>query len=139
MKDYKALSTHGSFWRTLLKNQINQDDVSYVDNALKDMTIVMKQQNRAEEVIEAIKSLQRRYSDQAQESLDNILLDLYKDNYIEAEDAYMRALVIAPDNNKKCNLGICMMKQGRPGEAKGTLRLVKPAVMDGPRTICEIF
>jgi hypothetical protein len=49
-----------------------------VDSALKDMAIVMKQQNRAEEAIEAIKSLRRRCSDQAQESLDNILLDLYK-------------------------------------------------------------
>lgn len=49
-----------------------------VDSALKDMAIVMKQQNRAEEAIEAIKSLRCRCSDQAQESLDNILLDLYK-------------------------------------------------------------
>ncbi|XP_019172059.1 PREDICTED: protein POLLENLESS 3-LIKE 2 [Ipomoea nil] len=49
-----------------------------VDSALKDMAIVMKQQNRAEEAIEAIKSLRHRCSDQAQEALDNILLDLYK-------------------------------------------------------------
>ncbi|CAL5366171.1 unnamed protein product [Camellia sinensis] len=49
-----------------------------VDSALKDMAIVMKQQNRAEEAIEAIKSLRNRCSEQAQESLDNILLDLYK-------------------------------------------------------------
>ncbi|KAJ8549192.1 hypothetical protein K7X08_032899 [Anisodus acutangulus] len=49
-----------------------------VDSALKDMAIVMKQTNRAEEVIEAIKSLRSRCSDQAQEALDNILLDLYK-------------------------------------------------------------
>ncbi|KAK1439213.1 hypothetical protein QVD17_05029 [Tagetes erecta] len=168
-----------------------------VDSALKDMAIVMKQQNRAEEAIEAIKSLRRRCSDQAQESLDNILLDLYKrcgrlddqigllrhklfliqqgmafngkrtktarsqgkkfqvsveqeatrllgnlgwalmqqNNYVEAEDAYRRALAIAPDNNKMCNLGICLMKQGRLGEAKETLRLVKPAVVDGPRGV----
>lgn len=168
-----------------------------VDSALKDMAIVMKQQNRAEEAIEAIKSLRHRCSDQAQESLDNILLDLYKrcgrlddqiallkhklyliqqglafngkrtktarsqgkkfqvsveqeatrllgnlgwalmqqNNYIEAEDAYRRALSIAPDNNKMCNLGICLMKQGRIVEAKETLRLVKPAVADGPRGI----
>ncbi|XP_071696243.1 protein POLLENLESS 3-LIKE 2-like [Rutidosis leptorrhynchoides] len=168
-----------------------------VDSALKDMAIVMKQQNRAEEAIEAIKSLRRRCSDQSQESLDNILLDLYKrcgrlddqigllkhklfliqqgmafngkrtktarsqgkkfqvsveqeatrllgnlgwalmqqNNYIEAEDAYRRALEIAPDNNKMCNLGICLMKQGRLGEAKDTLRLVKPAVADGPRGV----
>lgn len=166
-----------------------------VDSALKDMAIVMKQQNRAEEAIEAIKSLRSRCSDQAQESLDNILLDLYKrcgrlddqigllkhklyliqqglafngkrtktarsqgkkfqvsveqeatrllgnlgwalmqqNNYIEAEEAYRRALSIGPDNNKMCNLGICLMKQGRIGEAKETLYRVKPAVVDGPR------
>ena len=49
-----------------------------VDSALKDMAIVMKQQNRPEDAIEAIKSLRNRCSDQAQESLDNVLLDLYK-------------------------------------------------------------
>lgn len=59
------------FWKA-----INAGD--RVDSALKDMAIVMKQQNRAEEAIEAIKSLRVRCSDQAQESLDNILLDLYK-------------------------------------------------------------
>ncbi|XAR58004.1 hypothetical protein NMG60_11026330 [Bertholletia excelsa] len=170
--------------------------IPLVDSALKDMAIVMKQQNRAEEAIEAIKSLRNRCSDQAQESLDNILLDLYKrcgrlddqvallkhklfliqqgmafngkrtktarsqgrkfqvsveqeatrllgnlgwalmqqNNYIEAEEAYRRALLIAPDNNKMCNLGICLMKQGRIREAKDTLRQVKPpAVVDGPR------
>ncbi|XP_071722104.1 protein POLLENLESS 3-LIKE 2 [Rutidosis leptorrhynchoides] len=168
-----------------------------VDSALKDMAIVMKQQNRAGEAIEAIKSLRSRCSDQAQESLDNILLDLYKrcgrlddqigllkhklfliqkglafngkrtktarsqgkkfqvsveqeatrllgnlgwalmqqDNYVEAEDAYRRALSICLDNNKMCNLGICLMKQGRIGEAKEMLRQVKPAVADGPRGV----
>ncbi|KAK6118013.1 hypothetical protein DH2020_048246 [Rehmannia glutinosa] len=60
----------------LLWAAINAGD--RVDSALKDMAIVMKQQNRAEEAIEAIKSLRTRCSDQAQESLDNILLDLYK-------------------------------------------------------------
>ena len=59
-----------------------------VDSALKDMAIVMKQQNRAEEAIEAIKSLRSRCSDQAQESLDNILLDLYK----------VRVLLLLPRN-----------------------------------------
>lgn len=49
-----------------------------VDSALKDMAIVMRQQNRPQEAIEAIKSLRSRCSDQAQESLDNVLLDLYK-------------------------------------------------------------
>ncbi|CAN6485296.1 unnamed protein product [Victoria cruziana] len=168
-----------------------------VDSALKDMAIVMKQQNRTEEAIEAIKSLRCKCSDSAQESLDNILLDLYKrcgrlddqiallrhklvliqqgmafngkrtktarsqgkkfqvsieqettrllgnlgwalmqqNNYVEAEAAYRKALLIAPDNNKMCNLGICLMKQGRISEAKLTLRRVKPAVADGPRGV----
>nr|VDC62282.1 unnamed protein product [Brassica rapa] len=159
-----------------------------VDSALKDIAIVMKQQNRTKEAIEAIKSFRVRCSDQAHESLDNILLDLYKrcgrlddhiallkhklfliqkglafnckrtktarsqgkkfqvsveqeatrllgnlgwalmqrDNFVEAEDAYRRALSIAPDNNKMCNLGICLMKQGRIDEAKETLRRPQP-------------
>ncbi|XP_029124435.1 protein POLLENLESS 3-LIKE 2 [Elaeis guineensis] len=166
-----------------------------VDSALKDMAIVMKQQNRAEEAIEAIKSLRNRCTDQAQESLDNILLDLYKrcgrlddqiallkrklqlieqglafngkctktarsqgrkfqvsveqeatrllgnlgwalmqkDNYAEAEAAYRRALRIGSDNNKMCNLGICLIKQGRIAEAKETLKQVRPAVVDSLR------
>ncbi|GKV50808.1 hypothetical protein SLEP1_g57501 [Rubroshorea leprosula] len=49
-----------------------------VDSSSKDMAIVMKPQNRAEKAIVAIKSLRNRCSDQAQKSLDNILLDLYK-------------------------------------------------------------
>lgn len=49
-----------------------------VDSALKDMAVVMKQQNRVEEAIEAIKSFRDRCSKQAQESLDNVLMDLYK-------------------------------------------------------------
>ena len=66
-----------------------------VDSALKDMAIVMKQQNRAEEAIEAIKSLRSRCSDQAQESLDNILLDLYK----------VRVLLLRPNLVGGC---VCM-------------------------------
>ncbi|KAK8939923.1 hypothetical protein KSP40_PGU012931 [Platanthera guangdongensis] len=175
-----------------------------VDSALKDMAIVMKQQNRTEEAIEAIKTLRSRCSDQSQESLDNILLDLYKrcgrlddqitllrhkllllqqglafngkptktarsqgrkfqvsieqeatrllvnyttqttfllhnqgnlgwalmqkENYVEAEAAYRKALMIGPDNNKMCNLGICLMKQVRVTEAKEILKQVSPAM-----------
>ncbi|KAJ7298638.1 hypothetical protein O6H91_Y511500 [Diphasiastrum complanatum] len=163
-----------------------------VDSALKDMAIVMKQQNRPEEAIEAIKSLRSRCSDQAQESLDNVLLDLYKRcgrlddqiallkhklnlihqglafngkrtktarsqgkkfqvsieqeatrllgnlgwaymqqaNYEAAEAVYRKALSIEPDNNKVCNLGICLMKQGRLEEAKAMLQSVTPACSD---------
>ncbi|CAN6460334.1 unnamed protein product [Victoria cruziana] len=59
------------FWKA-----INAGD--RVDSALKDMAVVMKQQDRAEEAIEAVKSFRNRCSKQAQESLDNILIDLYK-------------------------------------------------------------
>ncbi|KAF8388364.1 hypothetical protein HHK36_027030 [Tetracentron sinense] len=59
------------FWKA-----INAGD--RVDSALKDMAVVMKQQDRAEEAIEAIKSFRFRCSKQAQESLDNVLIDLYK-------------------------------------------------------------
>ncbi|KAJ0035652.1 hypothetical protein Pint_25349 [Pistacia integerrima] len=59
------------FWKA-----INVGD--RVDSALKDMAVVLKQQDRAEEAIEAIKSFRDRCSKQAQESLDNVLIDLYK-------------------------------------------------------------
>ncbi|KAF7090415.1 hypothetical protein CFC21_093168 [Triticum aestivum] len=48
------------------------------ESALKDMATVLKQANRAEEAIEAIRSFRDRCPNEAQESLDNILLDLYK-------------------------------------------------------------
>ncbi|KAF2292614.1 hypothetical protein GH714_026025 [Hevea brasiliensis] len=59
------------FWKA-----INAGD--RVDSALKDMAVVMKQVARTEEAIEAIRSFRRRCSKQAQDSLDNVLIDLYK-------------------------------------------------------------
>lgn len=59
------------FWKA-----INTGD--RVDSALKDMAVVMKQLDRSEEAIEAIKSFRWLCSKQAQESLDNVLLDLFK-------------------------------------------------------------
>uniref|UniRef100_M1B6D1 Uncharacterized protein n=1 Tax=Solanum tuberosum TaxID=4113 RepID=M1B6D1_SOLTU len=59
------------FWKA-----INERD--RVDSALKDMAVVMKQLDRSEEAIEAIKSFRYLCSKQAQESLDNVLLDLFK-------------------------------------------------------------
>ncbi|XP_059446263.1 protein SULFUR DEFICIENCY-INDUCED 2 [Corylus avellana] len=59
------------FWKA-----INVGD--RIDSALKDMAVVMKQQDRAEEAVEAIKAFRNRCSKQAQESLDNVLIDLYK-------------------------------------------------------------
>ncbi|KAJ4850988.1 hypothetical protein Tsubulata_933384 [Turnera subulata] len=59
------------FWKA-----INAGD--RVDSALKDMAVVMKQLDRTEEAIEAVRSFRGRCSKQAQDSLDNVLLDLYK-------------------------------------------------------------
>ncbi|KAK4351655.1 hypothetical protein RND71_030968 [Anisodus tanguticus] len=59
------------FWKS-----INGGD--RVDSALKDMAVVMKQLDRSEEAIQAIKSFRWLCSKQAQESLDNLLLDLFK-------------------------------------------------------------
>lgn len=47
-------------------------------SALKDMAVVMKQRGYLAEAIDAIKSLRHLCPKQSQESLDNILLDLYK-------------------------------------------------------------
>ncbi|KAK3417081.1 protein SULFUR DEFICIENCY-INDUCED 2 isoform X1 [Eucalyptus grandis] len=60
----------------LFRKAINAGD--RVDSALKDMAVIMKQQDRAEEAIEAIRSFRHLCSRQAQESLDNVLIDLYK-------------------------------------------------------------
>lgn len=49
-----------------------------VDSALKDMAVVMKQLNRSDEAIEAIKSFRHLCPYDSQESLDNILIELYK-------------------------------------------------------------
>ncbi|CAA7058871.1 unnamed protein product [Microthlaspi erraticum] len=59
------------FWKA-----INTGD--RVDSALKDMAVVMKQLDRSEEAIEAIKSFRPRCSKNSQDSLDNVLIDLYK-------------------------------------------------------------
>ncbi|KAK2994118.1 hypothetical protein RJ640_003641 [Escallonia rubra] len=49
-----------------------------VDSALKDMAVVMKQLNRSDEAIEAIKSFRHLCPLETQESLDNVLVELYK-------------------------------------------------------------
>lgn len=59
------------FWKA-----INEGD--RVDSALKDIVVVMKQLDRAEEAIQAIHSFRHLCSNKAQHSLDNLLIDLYK-------------------------------------------------------------
>jgi len=49
-----------------------------VESALKDMALVMKQLNRSDEAIEAIMSFHHLCPSDSQESLDNILVELYK-------------------------------------------------------------
>ncbi|KAE8658723.1 Protein POLLENLESS 3-LIKE 1 [Hibiscus syriacus] len=49
-----------------------------VDSALKDMAVVMKQLNRTDEAIEAIKSFRHLCPHDSHESLDNVLVELYK-------------------------------------------------------------
>ncbi|KAL4361162.1 hypothetical protein GQ457_04G026610 [Hibiscus cannabinus] len=174
------------FWKA-----INAGD--RVDSALKDMAVVMKQLNRSEEAIEAIKSFRSRCSKQAQESLDNVLIDLYKkcgkvdeqidsikrrlrliyqgeifngkptktarshgkkfrvsvkqetsrllgnlgwaymqkSNYLTAEVVYRKAQMIDPDANKACNLGLCLIKQGRFDDAGSILRDVLQGTIPG--------
>ncbi|KAK8711699.1 hypothetical protein V6N13_146970 [Hibiscus sabdariffa] len=164
------------FWKA-----INAGDK--VDSALKDMAVVMKQLNRSEQAIEAIRSFRSRCSKQAQESLDNVLIDLYKkcgkvddqidlikrklrliyqgeifngkptktarshgkkfqvsvkqetsrllgnlgwaymqkSDYLTAEVVYRKAQMIDPDANKACNLGVCLIKQGRFDDARSVL------------------
>ncbi|CAI5490902.1 unnamed protein product [Closterium sp. Naga37s-1] len=154
-----------------------------VDSALKDLAIVLKQQNKADAAIAAVQQLRHKCSDAAQESLDNILLDLYKrcgrvedqiallkhkldrirlgvafngrktktarsqgrkfqvsleqeatrllgnlgwaymqcTNYQAAEFVYRKALRIERDNNKVCNLALCLLKQRKVREARRLL------------------
>ncbi|GMI70000.1 Sulfur Deficiency Induced 2 [Hibiscus trionum] len=61
----------GLFWKAIKAGD-------RIDSAVKDMAVVMKQQDRSEEAIGAINSFRDRCSKQAQESLDNVLIDLYK-------------------------------------------------------------
>ncbi|XP_059668108.1 uncharacterized protein LOC132313380 [Cornus florida] len=49
-----------------------------VDSALKDMAVVMKQLDRSDEAIEAIKSFRHLCPHETQESLDNVLVELFK-------------------------------------------------------------
>ncbi|KAL2467422.1 TPR REGION domain-containing protein [Abeliophyllum distichum] len=70
-KDKDPIKAISLFWAA-----INSGD--RVDSALKDMAVVMKQLDRSDEAIEAIKSFRHLCPLQSQESLDNILVELYK-------------------------------------------------------------
>lgn len=64
---------------SLFWSAINAGD--RVDSALKDMAVVMKQLNRSDEAIEAIKSFRHLCPHDSQESIDNVLVELYKVDY----------------------------------------------------------
>lgn len=49
-----------------------------VDSALKNMVVVLKQLDRSDEGIEAIKSFRYLCPFESQDSIDNLLLELYK-------------------------------------------------------------
>ncbi|KAJ8441373.1 hypothetical protein Cgig2_009081 [Carnegiea gigantea] len=87
------------FWKA-----INAGD--RVDSALKDMAVVMKQLDRTEEAIEAIKSFRSLCSKNAQDSLDNVLIDLYKkcgrvDEQIELLRQKLRKIYVGEAFNGK--------------------------------------
>ncbi|XP_064979059.1 protein SULFUR DEFICIENCY-INDUCED 1 isoform X2 [Musa acuminata AAA Group] len=158
------------FWKA-----INERD--RVDSALKDMAVVMKRQDRTEEAVEAIKSFRHLCSNHSQDSLDNLLIDLYKKcgrveeqivmlkqklrmiymgkafngkttktarshgkkfqvsikqetarllqaNYMAAEAVYRKAQMIEPNANNGCNLGVCLINQGRYDEARSIVTTV---------------
>lgn len=158
-----------------------------VDSALKDMAVVMKQLDRSDEAIEAIRSFRHLCPYDSQESIDNVLIELYKrsgrieeeidmlqcklkqieegtvfggkrtkaarsqgkkvqitieqeksrvlgnlawaflqlDNVYVAEEYYRKALSLESDNNKKCNLAICLILTNRLTEAKSLLQSVR--------------
>ncbi|KAJ6950910.1 hypothetical protein NC651_004551 [Populus alba x Populus x berolinensis] len=158
-----------------------------VDSALKDMAVVMKQLDRADEAIEAIKSFRHLCPYDSQESIDNVLVELYKrsgrieeeiemlqrklknieegiafsgkktktarsqgrkiqitveqersrilgnlawaylqhHDYGLAEQYYRKGIALEPDQNKQCNLAICLMHMNRIPEAKSLLLTVK--------------
>ncbi|KAF5729289.1 hypothetical protein HS088_TW21G01452 [Tripterygium wilfordii] len=158
-----------------------------VDSALKDMAVSMKQLDRSDEAIEAIKSFRHLCPYESQESIDNVLIELYKrsgrveeeiemlqgklrlieegiafggkrtkvsrsqgrkiqitieqersrilgnlawaylqqHNYGLAEQHYRKALLQELDNNKECNLAICLMHMNRVKEAKSLLESVR--------------
>ncbi|KAG7536486.1 Tetratricopeptide-like helical domain superfamily [Arabidopsis suecica] len=161
-----------------------------VDSALKDMVVVLKQLDRSDEGIEAIKSFRYLCPFESQDSIDNLLLELYKKsgriteeaellehklrtleqdthyggrikiakrihgeqnnktieqekarilgnlawvhlqlhNYGIAEQYYRNALSLEPDNNKLCNLAICLIRMDRIPEAKPLLEDVRQSL-----------
>ena len=75
-----------------------------VESALKDMALVMKQLNRSDEAIEAIKSFRNLCPSESQESLDNILVELYKVN----QDSFFFSLLLLFPIINCCQYSTCI-------------------------------
>ncbi|KAI4312456.1 hypothetical protein MLD38_037264 [Melastoma candidum] len=88
----------GLFWAA-----INAGD--RVDSALKDMVILMKQLNRSDEAIEAIKSFRHLCPADSQESLDNVLIELYKRSGRIEEEIQMLAEKLRNVDERKRHSG----------------------------------
>eukprot|EP00257_Ricinus_communis_P018510 XP_015577246.1 uncharacterized protein LOC8265513 [Ricinus communis] len=114
-----------------------------VDSALKDMAVVMKQLDRSDEAIEAIKSFRHLCAYDSQESLiarEKVQITVEQErsrilgnlawaylqhhDYGLAEQHYRKALSVEPDYNKQCNLALCLMHMNKIPEAKSLLQAV---------------
>ncbi|CAL5192035.1 unnamed protein product [Lathyrus oleraceus] len=95
-----------------------------VDSAMKDMTVVMKQLDRTEEAIEVIKYFRGLCSKDSQESIDDVLLELYK-------VIFKKVHMIDVDANKTLNLTLCLMRQSLYEEAYLVLEQVLQGKLQG--------
>lgn len=56
---------------------------------------------------------------------------MQKGNFMMAEVVYRKAQMIDPDSNKACNLGLCLIKQGRYEDARLVLEDVLESRLPG--------
>lgn len=56
---------------------------------------------------------------------------MQKGNFMMAEVVYRKAQMIDPDSNKACNLGLCLIKQGRYEDARSVLEDVLESRLPG--------
>ena len=60
---------------------------------------------------------------------------MQKSNYLTAEVVYRKAQMIDPDANKACNLGLCLIKQGRYDDARSVLEDILQRKIPGSEDI----
>ncbi|XP_039025036.1 protein SULFUR DEFICIENCY-INDUCED 1-like [Hibiscus syriacus] len=60
---------------------------------------------------------------------------MQKSNYLTAEVVYKKVQMIDPDANKACNLGLCLLKQGRFEDAGSILGDVLQGTIPGSEDI----